>query len=98
MVEIKRNQKGNFDVLCENTEVGKIEMMNETDIAYVEIFEEHRGNGYGPKSLREVVDYLLENENKSIRLSTPVDESLESVLLEYSFRKTMDGIWKLDNV
>jgi hypothetical protein len=34
MVEIKRNQKGNFDVLSENTEVGKIEMMNETDIAY----------------------------------------------------------------
>lgn len=98
MVVVQKNENNNFSILSKGEKVGEIMMMSENLISYVEVQEKHRGNGYGPKSLKYVIDYINKNINKPICISSPVDDSLEPVLYEYGFKKNMDDIWKLENV
>lgn len=98
MVGIQKNKNNNFSILSEGEEVGEIIMMEKNIIAYLEVYEKHRGNGYGPKSLSRLIYFLKKETNKPICISSPVDNSLEPVLCEYGFRRNVDNIWKLENI
>ena len=87
MVRVERNKDQNFDVMVNGSDVGTVSMHDEFDIAYVEVDEEHRGNGYGPKAVRQVVETVTDETNRSIRVSTPVDDSIRWILREIGFQE-----------
>lgn len=86
MVHVVLNSDGNYDICVDDTVVGEVTVMSETDIAYVEVDEEHRGNGYGSYAIGEVVE-SIRDEHGMVRLSTPVNDSLRWVIREYGFRE-----------
>lgn len=88
MVTVVLDEKtGNFQVLSENNVVGEIVLMDRRHVVHVEIENEHRGSGLGPRALREAI-HTLQNQlnNGNIRVSTPIDDSLEYVLKDEGFQ------------
>lgn len=68
--------------------VGEVILHGTTDIAYVEIDEQYRGNSYGLDGLDAVISDIKDrNESGIIQMSYPLDDALEPILWRHNFEK-----------